>query len=157
MFFHVPHRWFRCTVGLHVNKCDLIFEVQYLVQVIIVIHYIFTKFYWSGSSTLSESQKNPCDGTIITIRIFLILQSYFCSTMASFHWEILIMLLSQFDYCFHWLSKKIKTGFPVSLHSLVSVLLLLLVNFGSGFRLELMYISHIASIRSNLSHLHGFQ
>ena len=29
-------------------------------------------------------------------------------------------------------------------------------NFVSGFRLELMYISLILSIRSNLTHLHGF-
>ena len=41
--------------------------------------------------------------------------------------------------------------------SLNSVLLLLLVNFVSGFRLELMYISLIVSIKSNLTHLHGFQ
>ena len=41
--------------------------------------------------------------------------------------------------------------------SLNSVLLLLLVNFVSGFRLELMYISLIKSVRSNLTHLHGFQ
>ena len=32
-----------------------------------------------------------------------------------------------------------------------------LVNFVIGFRLELMYISLIVSIRSNLTHLHGFQ
>ena len=38
-----------------------------------------------------------------------------------------------------------------------SVLLLLLVNFVSGFRLELMYISLIVSIKSNLTHLQGFQ
>ena len=38
-----------------------------------------------------------------------------------------------------------------------SVLLLLLVNFVSGFRLELMYISLIENIRSSLIHLHGFQ
>ena len=37
------------------------------------------------------------------------------------------------------------------------VLLLLLVNFVSGFRLELMYISLIENIRLSLSHLHGFQ
>ena len=37
------------------------------------------------------------------------------------------------------------------------VLLLLLVNFVTGFRLELMYISLIKSIRSSLSHLHAFQ
>ena len=31
------------------------------------------------------------------------------------------------------------------------------MNFLSGFRLELMYISFIVSIRSSLTHLHGFQ
>ena len=41
--------------------------------------------------------------------------------------------------------------------SLNSMLLLLLVNFVSGFRLELMYISLIVSIRSSLTHLHDFQ
>ena len=37
------------------------------------------------------------------------------------------------------------------------VLLLLLVNFVSGFTLELMYISLIENVRSSLTHLHGFQ
>ena len=37
------------------------------------------------------------------------------------------------------------------------VLLQLLVNFVSGFRLELMYIPLIENIRSSLIHLHGFQ
>ena len=32
-----------------------------------------------------------------------------------------------------------------------------LVNFTSGFRLQLMHISLIKSIRSSLTHLHGFQ
>ena len=32
-----------------------------------------------------------------------------------------------------------------------------LVNFVSEFRLELMYISLIVSIRSSITHLHGFQ
>ena len=40
--------------------------------------------------------------------------------------------------------------------SLNSVLLLQHVNFVSGFRLELMYISLIGSIRSSLTHLHVF-
>ena len=39
----------------------------------------------------------------------------------------------------------------------ILVLLLLLVNFVSGFGLELMYISLIENIRSSLIHLHGFQ
>ena len=37
------------------------------------------------------------------------------------------------------------------------VLLLLVVNFVSGFRLELMYIYLMLNIRSSLTHLHGFQ
>ena len=37
------------------------------------------------------------------------------------------------------------------------VLMLLLVIFNSGFRLEVMYISVIISIRSSLTHLCGFQ
>ena len=41
--------------------------------------------------------------------------------------------------------------------SLNSELLLLLVNFVSMFRLEMLYISLIESIRSSLTHLHGFQ
>ena len=41
--------------------------------------------------------------------------------------------------------------------SLSLVPMLLLVNFVSGFRLELIYISLIESVKSNLTHLHGFQ
>ena len=41
--------------------------------------------------------------------------------------------------------------------SLHSVLLLLLLNFVTGFMLKMMYISLIVNIRSNLIHLHGFQ
>ena len=41
--------------------------------------------------------------------------------------------------------------------SLKLVLLLLLVNFVSGFRLELTYRSLIISIRSSFTHLYGFQ
>ena len=41
--------------------------------------------------------------------------------------------------------------------SLNSVLLLLLVNFVSGLRLLLIYISLIVSIRSSLTHLYGFE
>ena len=38
-----------------------------------------------------------------------------------------------------------------------SLLLLLLVNFVSGIRLELMYISLVEKIRSKLTYLCGFQ
>ena len=45
------------------------------------------------------------------------------------------------------------------LHGRISLnsVLLLLVNFLSGFRLELVYISPIKCIRSSLTYLHGFQ
>ena len=39
----------------------------------------------------------------------------------------------------------------------VSVPLVLLVNFVSRFKLELMYMSLIVSIRSSLTHFQGFQ
>ena len=41
--------------------------------------------------------------------------------------------------------------------SLNSVLLQMPVNFVNGLRLELIYISLTITIRSNLTHLHGFQ
>ena len=95
----------------------------------------------------------------------------------SIHWEILIILLSQFGLSFY----QTQNGMPhfiVELMnilvliamvfviigemfhgriSLNSVLLLLLVNFVIDFRVESMYISLIVSIRSGVTHLHGFQ
>ena len=97
----------------------------------------------------------------------------------SLHWEILIVPFCDFPL----ISCKLKTGCPISMHRLwlfscwlwcsrwsfercsmgdvpfsLNSVLLLLVNFVSGFRLELMtmYISFIISIRSNLTHLCGF-
>ena len=95
----------------------------------------------------------------------------------SLHWEILIMLLSQFPLIFHQIHNRmphfiaqlmtilVLIGIVFVIFwemshgriSLSSVLLLLLLNFVSGFMLELMYISLIQNIRSRLTHLHGFQ
>ena len=116
--------------------------------------------------------------TVLLFRIYLFLLTLvFVLQWHSLQWEILIMLLSQFPLTFH----HIHNGMPrfmallmiilmligmvfviiwEMLHgriSLNSVLLLLLVNFVSGFKLKLMYISLIKSIRSSLSHLHGFR
>ena len=55
--------------------------------------------------------------------------------------------------CDHFLITEMFCG-RISLNS---VLLLLLVNFVSGLRLELMYLSLIESIRSSFTLLHGFQ
>ena len=93
------------------------------------------------------------------------------------HLEILIMLLSQFPWTFHHIHDGIPCFIALLMTilmliekvfviiwemfygriSLNSVLLLLLANFVSGLRLELMYISLIRSIRSSLTHLHSFQ
>ena len=115
---------------------------------------------------------------ILTVLLFCI---YFFSLMLVFvlqwishYWEILIMLLS-----FHWLSIIFTRGYSIALlmtilvligavfaiiwemfHGTISLkwmLLLLLVNFMSGFRLKLMYISLIRSIRASLIHLTAFQ
>ena len=105
------------------------------------------------------------------IYLFLLIL-VFALQWLSLHWEILILLLLKFPLTFH----HIHNGMPCLITLLVtilmligmvfaiiwemfhvrislnSVLLLLLVNFVSGFRLELM-----SSIRSGLTHLHGFQ
>ena len=108
---------------------------------------------------------------------FFLLMLVFVLQWLSLHWEILIMLLSQFPLTFHHIHNgmpcfiallmtillSIGTIFAIiseMFHgriSLNSVLLWLLVNFVSGFRLELMCISLIKSIRSSLTDLHGFQ
>ena len=74
---------------------------------------------------------------------------------------------SQWDAPFHHMAYDYSCADWDGLHdhlrnvsqgiSLNSVLLLLLMNFVSGFRLELLYILLVISIRSSLTHPHGFQ
>ena len=117
---------------------------------------------------------------ILTVQLlwiyFFPLMLVFILQWFSLHWEILIML-SQFPLPFY----QIFNGVPPFIAQLMAilvligmvfviisemfhgsislnlVLLLLLVNFVSGFRLELMYMYLIKNIRSSLIHLHGFQ
>ena len=94
----------------------------------------------------------------------------------SLYWEILIMLLSHFPLTFHYIHNRMPRFIALRVNFLVltriffgiiwekfhesislnSLFLLLLVSFVGGFRLELMYISLIESIRSNLTLLHVF-
>ena len=114
---------------------------------------------------------------ILVVLLFLIyfflLMQVFVLQWLFLCWEILIMFLSQFPLTFHCIHNRIHRFTTLlmailvligmvfviiweMLHeriSLDSVLLLLLVNF----RLELMCIPLIKSIRSSLTHLHGFQ
>ena len=82
------------------------------------------------------------------------------------------MLLSQFPLTFHHIHNKMP-GFIALLMTILELIgtvfviiserfhgmisLLLIVSFVTVFRLELMYISLIKSIRSSITHLHGFQ
>ena len=118
------------------------------------------------------------------ILIVLLFWIYFCLVSIVFvlkslslHWEILTMLLFHFPLTFHE-SYNGKPRFMVSLMTILEligmvlvtigkmfqgrislhlVLLLLLLHFVSGFRLELIYISLKKNIRSSLIHLHGLQ
>ena len=109
--------------------------------------------------------------------LFISSDTSICSTMTfpplvnSDHVEVSVSIdfpsHSQRDAQFHWMAYDYSCADWDGLRDhlryvpweifLISVLLLLLVNFLSRFRLELMYISLTESIRSNLTHLHGFQ
>ena len=97
------------------------------------------------------------------ICLFLLTLVFFLQWL-SFHWEILIKLLSQFPLTFHHIHNEMSRfiallmdilgliGTVLMFHgkiSLNSALLLLLVKFVSG--LELMYISLIESIEPHSS------
>ena len=117
-----------------------------------------------------------CDSHSPAFLDLFLLTLEFVLQRLSLPWEILIMLLSQFPLTFHHIHNRSPHFITLLITillligmvyvilweifhgriSLNSVLLLLLVNFLSRFRLELMYISLIKSIRSSLTHLHGF-
>ena len=100
----------------------------------------------------------------------------FISFFLRWHWEILIMLLPQSSLNFLQTQKGVPlfiaqimtilivtgTVFVIiweMFHgriSLNSVLLLLVLNFAGGSRLEMMYILLIVNSRSSLVHLYGF-
>ena len=118
---------------------------------------------------------------ILTVLLFWIylflLMLVFVLQWLSLHWGILIMLLFQFPLTFPQIHNTMPTFIAQLLPILVLiemvfviisemflrrislklVLLLLLVNFVTEFRLKLMYISLMENIRSRLNHLHGFQ
>ena len=102
---------------------------------------------------------------------FFLLMLVFVLQWLSIHWEILIMLLFQFPLTFKQTENKIPRFNILVLIGMVFVVtweifhgrislnsvFLLLVKFVSGFRLEFMYVSLIIGIKSNLTHLYGFQ
>ena len=145
------------------------------------------RFYdsYACSCSLRERRTSVCTGRIsrklrVLTRVFGWLYFTQCPTYLLYNGFPSIGKLWSCCCSFHSLSNNLKTGCSFSSHSLTilvliwivfviiwetflvrislnSVLLLLLLNFVSGFRLELMYVSLIVSIRSSLTHLHGFQ
>ena len=99
---------------------------------------------------------------------FFLLTLVFVLQWLSLHWEILILLLFQFPFTAELIHNRLPHFIAMTIlvligmvfviilemfHGRISlnlVLLLLLVNFVSGLRLEMMYISLIENIRSSL-------
>ena len=114
--------------------------------------------------------------TVLFIQIYLFLLTFVVMYWLALIWEILIILL-QFPLIFRQTQNRMPCFITQLMTILVligmvfviiwemlhermsvnSVLLLLLVNFVSGFRLELMYTSLIVGIRWNFTRFHGFQ
>ena len=155
-------------------------DLPVLVELINLVNYVIiflsqmTLFKWV--TFLLRSQI-----VILTVLLFCIyfflLTLVFVLQWLSLHQQILIMLMPQFPLTFHHNHNGIPHCIAMVMATFVligmvfmiiwemfhwmislnSVLLLLLVNFVSGFRLESMYICLLESIRSSLSHLNGFQ
>ena len=155
-------------------------DLPVLVELINLVNYVIiflsqmTLFKWV--TFLLRSQI-----VILTVLLFCIyfflLTLVFVLQWLSLHQQILIMLMPQFPLTFHHNHNGIPHCIAMLMATFVligmvfmiiwemfhwmislnSVLLLLVVNFVSGFGLELMYICLLESIRSSLSHLNGFQ
>ena len=104
---------------------------------------------------------------------FFLLMLVFALQWLSLHWEILVMLLTQFSLTFHHIHNRMRQHHIAndyscadwdSLHDHLRDVpwedifkLIASAAFLSRFRLELIYTSLTESIRSSLTHLHGFQ
>ena len=103
----------------------------------------------------------------LTLDFFLSFGNSIALQWLSLHWETLIVLPSQFPLTFH---QKMMPRFIAELMTMGCHLRdvpwedifklsssAAACEFFNGFRLELMYISFIPSIRPSLTYLHGFQ
>ena len=115
--------------------------------------------------------------TVLLFWIYLLLDTSICSTMVfppfgnSKHVIVSVSIdFSSYSYLMPYFMKLLMTILVLigmvfmiiweMFHGMISlslVLLLLLVNFVSGFRFDLMHISLIENTRLSLTHLHGFQ
>ena len=108
---------------------------------------LFLFFDASICSTMAFPTLGNSDHVVVSVSIDFLINS---KQDALFH-------CIAYDYsCANWDHLCDHLGDIHETVSLNSVLLLLLVNFVSGYRLELIQKSLIVDIRSNLTHLHGF-
>ena len=183
ILFHLTLRFFRSTYLLTylslktftpIIRIVLLILVELLDLVNSVIIFLSQTTLLRWLTLLLGSQTEILTVLLFWIYLFL-LTLVFLLQQLSLDWKILIMLLPQFQLIFHHIHNRmtrfiawLKTILVLTVvfviiwemfHgriSLNSVLLLLLVNFVSGFRLEFMWISLIESIRSSVTHLHSF-
>ena len=99
-------------------------------------------------STMAFAPLRNSDHVVVSVYIYFLSNS---------EWDALFHCIA-YDYsCADWNSPCDHLRDTPWEDTSNSMLLLLLVNFVSGFKLELMHISLILSIRSSLSHLPVFQ
>ena len=121
-----------------------------------------------GDFNVHGTQISDCDshGPAL-LDLFISSDCSICSTMAFPPLENFDHVVSQFSLTFYYtwngtlLHHIAYDYFCADWHGLCDdlrdVLLLLLLNFASGFRVELLYVTLIKNIRSSLTHLHGLQ
>ena len=108
--------------------------------------------------------------SVALLHLFISSGASICSTVASFHWKIVVMLLlletrkwlTRFIAQLMTILVLIGTVFMIisemfhGKKSLSLMLLLMVLNSVCESRLELMYLSLIVNIRSSIIYLHGF-
>ena len=131
---------------------SILVEVTYQVNSVIINPALLDLFISSDTSICSVKASPPLgnsDHVVVSVSIDF---SSYSQGDASFHCiaydYILVLIGTVLVIIWEMFHARI---------SLSPVLLLLPVNFVSGFSLELMYKSLIESISSSLTHLHGFE
>ena len=99
-------------------------------------------------STMAFPPLASCEHVLVSVSIYFRSNSKWDTCFIAQLMTILMLTRMVFLIIWEMFHEKISSN---------SVVLVLLVNFVSGFRLELMYVSIILNIRSSLTHLHGFQ
>ena len=132
-------------VNLVITSCWLTFLLGSLA---VTLTALILWIYFSSDTSISFPPFGNSDHAIVSVYIDFLWNS---QQDALFHQNlmtILVLIGTVFVIIWEMFHGRI---------SLKTVLLLLLVNFVSGFRLELIYLSLMVSIKSSLTHLHGFQ